>query len=258
MQLRNIKIEIDDLAASGAVEMALYRDDGIVLRTWKLGESDRIVVILTKENGKVRVVAKGIRKTKSKFGARLEPTSHVSLQLFSGKGELGIATQAETIDSFQNIRTNPDLFSEASAMLEVVDYVAPDDSPDSIRYKMLLGALRTLDEKKPPLLVPAFFLKLLEHEGLGPELGYCVKCANTENLASLSIGEGGVFCKDCQRGRKISSASLAVMRAILGGGLNKALEIKDEKIIVEVDRIAHEAMEFHIERKIRSRRVMDT
>ena len=81
MQLRSIKIEIDDLAASGAVEMALYRDDGIVLRTWKLGESDRIVVILTKENGKVRVVAKGVRKTKSKFGARLEPVSYTHLTL---------------------------------------------------------------------------------------------------------------------------------------------------------------------------------
>ena len=89
-------------------------------------------------------------------------------------------------------------------------------------------------------------------------MGYCVKCGNTENLASLSIGEGGVFARIVNEGRKISSNSLAVMRAILGGGLNKALEIKDEKIIAEIDRIAHEAMEFHLERKIRSRRVMDT
>ena len=67
--------------------MSLYRDQGIVLRTWKLGESDRIIVIITEENGKVRAVAKGVRKTRSKFGGRLEPTSHVALQLFRGKGE---------------------------------------------------------------------------------------------------------------------------------------------------------------------------
>ena len=97
--------------------MSLYRDQGIVLRTWKLGESDRIIVIITEENGKVRAVAKGVRKTRSKFGGRLEPTSHVALQLFRGKGELGIVTQAETIDRFQNIRSEPELFSDASSML---------------------------------------------------------------------------------------------------------------------------------------------
>jgi len=238
--------------------MSLYRDQGIVIRTWKLGESDRIVVIITEDNGKVRAVAKGVRKTRSKFGGRLEPTSHVSLQLFKGKGDLGIVTQAETIDRFQNIRSNPDLFGDASSMLEVVDHVAPDESPDPNRYKMLLGALRTLDEKNPPILVPAFYLKLLDHEGLAPELGFCVKCLETENLVSISISEGGVFCSKCQRGRSISDTSIAVMRAILGGALNQALEVKDVKIISEIDLIASEAVEFHLERKIRSRRVMDT
>jgi DNA repair protein RecO (recombination protein O) len=238
--------------------MSLYRDQGIVIRTWKLGESDRIIVIITEDNGKVRAVAKGVRKTRSKFGGRLEPTSHVALQLFRGKGDLGIVTQAETIDRFQNIRSDPDLFSDASSMLEVVDHVAPDESPDPNRYKMLLGALRTLDEKNPPLLVPAFFLKLLDHEGLAPELGFCVKCLDRENLVSISISEGGVFCNKCKRGKSISDSSIAVMRAILGGALNQALEVEDGKTISEIDRIASEAVEFHLERKIRSRRVMDT
>lgn len=238
--------------------MSLYRDQGIVLRTWKLGESDRIIVIITEENGKVRAVAKGVRKTRSKFGGRLEPTSHVALQLFRGKGELGIVTQAETIDRFQNIRSEPELFSDASSMLEVVDHVSPDESPDPSRYKMLLGALRTLDEKSSPMLVPSFFLKLLDHEGLAPELGFCVKCLAVDNLVAISISEGGVFCNECQRGRSISDASIAVMRAILGGGLKQALEVKDMKTVSEIDRIASEAIEFHLERKIRSRRVMDT
>ena len=78
--------------------MSLYRADGIVLRTWRLGEADRIVVLLTPENGKVRAVAKGVRKTRSKFGGRLEPTSHVAVQLYAGRGDLDIVTQAETID----------------------------------------------------------------------------------------------------------------------------------------------------------------
>ena len=75
--------------------MSLYRDTGVVLRTYKLGEADRIVVLLTAEHGKVRAVAKGVRKTKSRFGGRLEPLSHVSLLLYEGR-ELDIVTQAET------------------------------------------------------------------------------------------------------------------------------------------------------------------
>ena len=87
---------------------------------------------------------------------------------------------------------------------------------------------------------------------------FCIKCLDTENLVSVSISEGGVFCNKCQRGRSVSETSIAVMRAILRGGLNQALEVKDMKTVSEIDRIASEAMEFHLERKIRSRRVMDT
>src|SRR3546814_2662589 len=78
--------------------MGLYRAEGIVLRTHKLGESDRIVSVLTREHGKVRAVAKGVRKTKSCFGARLEPPTHIQLQLYEGRSELHIVDQAETID----------------------------------------------------------------------------------------------------------------------------------------------------------------
>ena len=77
--------------------MSLYRDEGVVLRTHKLGEADRIIVLMTAGRGKVRAVAKGVRKTKSRFGARLEPPTHVSLLLYEGR-ELDIVTQAETID----------------------------------------------------------------------------------------------------------------------------------------------------------------
>ena len=88
--------------------MALYRDHGIVLRTHKLDEADRIITFMTERHGKVRAVAKGVRKTKSKFGARLEPTSHVALQLYEGR-ELDIVTQAESVDHFKAIREDLDL-----------------------------------------------------------------------------------------------------------------------------------------------------
>ncbi|MEE2767689.1 MAG: DNA repair protein RecO [Actinomycetota bacterium] len=236
--------------------MSLYRAQGVVLRTWRLGEADRIVVILTAEKGKVRAVAKGVRKTRSKFGGRLEPTSHVALQLFSGRGELDIVTQAETVDRFEGLRLDPDRFSEASAMLEIADIVAPDWDPDRRRYQMLLGALRTLEERPSPLLVPAFFLKVLDHEGLAPALDSCARCSSKGPLVALDVGEGGAYCESCRQGRPLSDHALAVMRAVLGGGLEKALLVDDPRICEEVDRIATDAVEFHLERRMRARRVM--
>ena len=109
--------------------MGLYRDEGIVLRTHKLGEADRIVSVLTRHHGKVRAVAKGVRKTKSRFGARLEPPTHLQLQLYEGRGELQIIDQAETLDHFRIIREDLDRLTHAVTMLEVGDNTAKNNTP---------------------------------------------------------------------------------------------------------------------------------
>tara|TARA_B100000700_G_scaffold315043_2_gene402535 strand:+ start:257 stop:970 length:714 start_codon:yes stop_codon:yes gene_type:complete len=237
--------------------VSLYRDDGIVLRTWRLGEADRIVVLLTSDHGKVRGVAKGVRKTRSKFGGRLEPTSHVAVQLHRGRGELDVVTQAETLDRFANLRLDADRFAEASALLEAVDIVSPDREPDQRRYQMLLGALRTLDERPAALIVPAFLLKLLAHEGLAPKLDACVRCGADAQLVAIDPGEGGVLCSDCRQGRAVSPSAVAVMRAVLGGGLSEALAVTDQRVCVEVDVVVTTMVEYHLERRLRSRRVLD-
>ncbi|KGA21539.1 hypothetical protein GM51_1835, partial [freshwater metagenome] len=94
----------------------LYRDVGVVLRTYKLGESDRIIVFLTQDHGKVRAVAKGVRKTRSKFGGRLEPLSHVEMQLHRGK-DLDIVSQVESIDTTAAVFGDLDSMTEASSIL---------------------------------------------------------------------------------------------------------------------------------------------
>ena len=123
--------------------MGLYRDQGVVLRTIRLGESDRIVSLVTQGHGKVRAVAKGVRKTKSRFGGRLEPTSHVSLLLYEGR-ELDVITQAEALDHFRVIREDLDRLARATTMLEAVDQVAQERQPGGRLYEMLVGALRAL------------------------------------------------------------------------------------------------------------------
>lgn len=229
----------------------LYRDAGVVLRTHKLGEADRIVVLLTQHHGKVRAVAKGVRKTKSRFGARLEPLSHVNLLLYRGR-ELDVVSQAESIDHFRALRDDLDRLTRAVALLEVVDQLAQEREENPRLYAMLLGALRTLATRDSALLVPAFFWKLLAAEGYAPELDACVTCGTPEPLVAFDVGEGGVLCRTCRRGRPITPGALDLMRRILGGDLVRALAEPASPATHEVEVLATAAVEHHLERRLRS------
>ena len=237
--------------------MALYRDEAVVLRTWKLGEADRIVSLHTRGHGKVRAVAKGVRRTRSKFGARLEPACHVAVQLYRGRGDLDTLTQAETIDRFTSLRSDPDRFARASAMLEAVDQLAPEAEGDPDRHAMLVGALRTLDRVDSGLVVAGFFLKLLALEGVQPELWSCVACGAEGPFEAIDVGTGGVLCRRCRQGRPISDEALEVLRRILGGQLGAVLRRPAADSDTEVSELATAAIEAHLERRLRSVAVLD-
>lgn len=235
---------------------ALYRDHGVVLRTYKLGEADRIIVLATEHHGKVRAVAKGVRKTRSKFGSRLEPTSHVALQLYKGR-ELDIVTQAESIDHFRTLREDLDRFGRASAMLEAVDQMAMEREENRALYRMLLGALRSLAAQDSPLVVAGFYWKLLAQEGFRPELDVCVSCGEEAELVAFDLHEGGTLCRVCRSGVPISPGALELMRGILGGQLAAALAAPPSPVTHEVDHLAMRAMEHHIERRLKSVGMLD-
>ena len=229
----------------------LYRDQGIVLRTYKLGEADRIVVLMTRGHGKVRAVAKGVRRTKSKFGGRLEPFSHVDLQLYAGRN-LDIVTQAETLDNFGPLRDDLDRLTRATSMLEAVDAVAEDRHADPPLYAMLVGALRTLAARDHPLVVPGFFLKLLAHEGISPRVDACAVCDVEEPLVAFDLGEGGLLCPEHRRGAGVSPEAVELLQLVLGGRLGEALNQPAGEAAFEVEGIATRAMEHHLERRLRS------
>lgn len=237
--------------------MSLYRDQAVVLRAWKLGEADRIISMHTLDNGKVRGVAKGVRRTKSKFGARLEPLSHVSIQLYRGRGDLDTITQVETLNRFGNLRTDPDRFARAEAMLECVEQVAQDREPDPRLHVMLVRALATLNDRDSPLIVASFFLKLLAHEGLQPQVDECVSCGATEQLEAIDLDNGGVHCRNCRRGRPVSQGALDILRRILGGGLAGVLSEPVGPATGEVDLLSTALIEHHLERRLRSVAVLD-
>jgi DNA repair protein RecO (recombination protein O) len=237
----------------------LYRDEGVVLRTIKLGEADRIVTVFTQGHGRIRAVAKGVRKTTSKFGARLEPTSRIAIQCYQGR-ELDIVTQAETLEANRVLREEYALFTHAIPMLEAVDQVAQEREPNPALYRMLTGALRTLAERRTPLVTPAFFWKLLSLEGFHPMLDGCARCgAETEpggeaELVAFDLDEGGTVCRACARGggRPLSPAALDLLRRMLGGALNGVLAERPSEATHEVEHLGIRALEHHGERRLRS------
>jgi DNA repair protein RecO (recombination protein O) len=226
-----------------------------VLRTIKLGEADRIVSILTQGTGKVRAVAKGVRRPGSRFGARLEPTSHVALQCYRGR-ELDVVTQVETIDAFRPLREHYRSLTHAVSMLEAADQVAQERERNPALYRMLVGGLRTLATDPSPLVAPAFFWKLLSLEGFHPLLDGCARCGDeTGPFAGFDYGEGGVVCDVCVRfgGRKVRPDAVELLRRILGGRLAGALaDPGGDGVIVEVERLGVGALEYHLERRLRS------
>jgi DNA repair protein RecO (recombination protein O) len=229
----------------------LYRDEGVVLRTYRLAESDRIVVLMTAEHGKVRAVAKGVRKTKSKFGARLEPMSHVRLLLYRGR-ELDIVSQADSIEPLSPMLSTLDRASQGMAAIEAVDQLALEREPNPRLYRMAVGVLRTIAQHPSPLNVPAFYWKLLAAEGLEPQLDACVRCGESGDLVAFDVNEGGVQCRACRTGTAISPAALAIMRDILGGRLNEALTLPESPATHEVGTLATRALEHHIERRLKA------
>lgn len=235
--------------------MAQVSDEGVVLRTYRLGEADRIVVVMTAEHGKVRAVAKGVRKTNSKLGARLEPMTSVSLLLWKGRSELMTVSQVEVLERHWNLRGDLDRMTAGLSMLEVVDQVGQDDHPDPALLDTLARALRVLNDKDrdPTLVAPAFFLRVLELDGAAPMIDACAQCgADDAELVAFDYSIGGALCRECRRGRPLSNDALGILHAIYGGGLGDLLAGAPPAGAAEVAELATEAMEAHLDRRLRS------
>lgn len=231
----------------------LYRDQGVVLRSIKLGEADRIVTLLSQGHGKVRAVAKGIRKTGSKFGARLEPTSHVAFQCSRGR-ELDIVTQVETIDANRALREHYGCLTHAVSMLEATDQVALEREPNPALYRMLVGALRTLAARPSPAVSTAFFWKLLSLEGFHPVLDECARCGGEGPFPAWDLADGGALCGGCTLGgRPVRPETVTTIARIVGGELHRVLaDPPDDRVLAEIERLAIATLEYHSERRLRS------
>ena len=178
--------------------IGLYKTQGIVLRSMRLGEADRIVTFYTQHHGRVRAVAKGVRKSKSRFGGRLDAFTHVDLMLYKSRGDLDIVSSAEIIGRPRRLRADYPSFCAASAMADAVDRTTPERERNARTFLLLRSALQALEDgaDDPPLLAYAFLAKLTDMSGLHPTLGVCVECGSDARVA-FSHGRGGAVCGAC-------------------------------------------------------------
>jgi DNA repair protein RecO (recombination protein O) len=174
-----------------------YRDEVVVLRTHKLGEADRIVTMLSRRHGKLRAVAKGVRRTSSRFGARLEPFMVADVQLYQGRS-LDIVQQAESIGTYgADIAVHYDRYTSASAMVEAADRLNEAEATPQ-QYLLLVGGLRALakGDHASRSILDSYLLRAMALSGWAPALDECARCSRPGPHDTFVAQLGGMICRD--------------------------------------------------------------
>jgi DNA repair protein RecO (recombination protein O) len=241
--------------------VSLYRDDAVVLRTQKLGEADRIVTLLTRNTGRVRAVAKGVRRTSSKFGSRLEPFMSVDVQLYAGRS-LDIVTQVETISPYGHaIATDYPRYTAGTAMLETAERLTDVEREPAVQqYLLLLGGLRTLAAAthEPSLVLDAFLLRSLAVAGWAASFGDCARCGAPGPHPAVAIALGGSVCAQCRPPGSAAPAGATVelLAALLSGDWALA-DASDPRHRREASGLVAAYLQWHLERGVRSLRLVE-
>jgi len=209
-------------------------------------------VLYTLGRGKVRAVAKGVRRTKSKFGSRLEPGSIVKIQLYEGKN-LDTITQVERTHILTNQREDMGLYTRYALMLETLDRFTEDGDKNPAMYKLVTRALKEFDRTGNPLVVSAFVAKMLALDGVQPRVDSCVNCSSEHNLVAFQLSEGGVTCRDCRRGQNVSPEVLKALRKVYEGKVREMLDTTPDIVIYELEALAAQMVEQHTEQRLKSR-----
>jgi len=236
--------------------VALYRDQAIVIRTQKLGEADRIITLFSREHGRIRAVAKGVRRTKSKFGARLEPASFVDIQLYTGK-TFDVVTQVEGIENYgDSISHDYQKWTIASSILEAAErFSANEGEPALQQFLLLLGALKALahESHDPSLILDAYLLRSLSVAGYAPSMTICSRCDKPGPHKYFSLVGGGSVCADCKPSASATPhvETLQLMSDLLTGNWASAdaSELRHRR---EASGLIAAYLQWHLERGLRS------
>lgn len=238
------------------MQRKFFRDDAVVLRTHKLGEADRIVSLLGRGCGRMRAVVKGVRRTSSKFGARLSPFGHVDLQLIEGRN-LHTVTQAVGINLYgRHITSDYGKYTVACAISETAERLTPEEHEPSLRiFELTLGALRTLADGShaAPLVLDAYLLRAMDASGWAPALTQCASCGADGDHRAFSVPSGGRVCRNCRPAGAAhpSPAAFALMNALADGDWGTA-DGSEQSARNEASGLISAHLQWHMERSIRS------
>ncbi len=238
-----------------------FRDDAVVLRTHKLGEADRIIILLSRNHGQLRAVARGVRRTSSKFGARLEPFMVADLQLLKGRS-LDIVTQAQARASYGDaIAANYDKYVVAAAMAETAERLTDVDGETSnAHYQLLVGALAALSRgaHAPELVLDSYLLRAVSIAGWAPSFTECARCGEPGPHGAFNAALGGAVCHDCRPPGSPAPApeTMALLGALLSGnwaGADASAPLHRR----EAAGLVAGYVQWHLERTVRSLKLVE-
>ncbi|TQJ32082.1 DNA repair protein RecO [Microbacterium sp. SLBN-146] len=234
--------------------MPTYRDEVVVLRTHKLGEADRILTLLSRRHGKIRAVAKGVRRTSSRFGARLEPFMVADVQLYQGRS-LDIVQQAESLGSYgADIAVHYDRYTSAHAMVEAADRLNEAEATPQ-QYLLLVGGLRALarGEHASRSILDSYLLRAMALSGWAPGLGECARCGRPGPHDYFVAQLGGAVCAECAPvgSARIASATSALLGALMAGEWDD-VDAASAGTTASASGLIAAYAQWHLERGIRS------
>lgn len=235
--------------------MRIYEDQAIVVSGFRLGEADKILTLLTPGAGRLKAVAKGVRKTKSRFGGRLEALNHLEVSLYRGKS-LFTVTGAQSLEVFPKMRAGLVRTEIGLACAEAAVRAVHEGQPARNQFEHLLAALRSLDTREPgPLFFASFLLTLSRISGFEFRLGSCLGCGSADRLEYLSVSEGGAVCRSCKDeyscyragGDVLELLDAAASASEMGGGSPDSIRLATHASV--------KLFEYHLEDRLRSYRV---
>jgi DNA repair protein RecO (recombination protein O) len=233
-----------------------FKTDAIVLRKLRYGEADSILHLYTRERGRIGAIAKGVRRSKSRFGGRLEPFFRLELLLHEGRSDLMTVTSAETLDGHPGLRSRAESIDAAAKVGDFVLRLLDESEPSEPAYNLLANMLALLDvdpraSRREVSL--AFRAKMLLAAGFSPELGACVHCGATEGLVAFSPGSGGIVCSDCREAGDFDfdSAAHAFLTGAIGASLAAAPDAEPQSLRM-ADRAITETLAHHAHVNIRT------
>jgi DNA repair protein RecO (recombination protein O) len=237
------------------IHLRTLKTEALVIGSRRLGEADRVITLYTRERGRVAAVAKGIRRTRSKVGGRLEPFSLVHVLLYSGHGSLYTVTGADTIRTFQPVREALFRLQEGAHLLEAVARLFPEEEQNPAAFNLLVRSVAALaqavDRRAAAQVVIAARLKLLLILGYLPGLDECVFCGSRERLCAFRPSQGGVLCSECFSADahdcfEVDAEGLAAVRELLERPLVEVDQIEvGEAELLEVERILTQTLVHH-------------